>query len=138
MAWLLLSKGFIMPMPLLSTDASYQANKALLDEIYIGIEANVSNIANCRTPKYERVRVNPEFKDSLAAALKSGKSPLHPLSPTLQKDNSPLVKNEIGNNVNLEQELMEMKDLSLQQQYLTFCMGNTLKQIQAAASGRGL
>ncbi len=127
-----------MPMPLLSTDASYQANKALLDGVYAGIEANISNIANCRTPGYERVHLQPEFKETLATALKEGKKSLSFMKPAIQKDNSPFIKNEMGNNVNLEKELMEMKDFSLQQQYLTFCMGNTLKQIQAAASGRGL
>ncbi len=129
---------FLMSIPLLSADASYQANKVLLDGVYAGIEANVSNIANCRTPGYERVQVHPEFRERLATALKEGKKPIPFMRPAIQKDNSSLMKNEIGNNVNLEKELMEMKELSLQQQYLTFCMGNTLKQIQAAASGRGI
>lgn len=122
----------------LSTDLSYQGNKALLDGVKAGIEANVANIANCLTPGYERVCLNPDFKESLATALKAGSIPSQPLEAIILKDSRPLVKNEIGNNVNLEKELMEMKDLSLQQQYLTTCMGNTLKQIQAAASGRGL
>lgn len=127
-----------MPIPLLHADTSYQASKNLLDGVYAGIEANVANIANARTPGYERMQVSPDFKQSLATALKEKKPLPHVLHPSIQKDNSPLAKNEIGNNVNLEQELMEMKELSLQQQYLTFCMGNTLKQIQAAASGRGI
>lgn len=127
-----------MTMPLFNSDASYQANKALLEGVYSGLEAGVSNIANRSTPNYERVCVTPDFKESLSKALRSGKGQVQLPMPNIVKDTSPLRKNAMGNNVDLEKELIDMKELGMKQQYFTFCLGNTLKQIQAAASGRGV
>ena len=64
----------LMTLPLLSSDASYNANKALLGGVHSGLEANAANIANRSTPGYERVRLSPDFQESLSKALASGKS----------------------------------------------------------------
>ena len=78
-----------------------------MDSYSLRQEVTASNIANVDTPGYKRHQV--EFENVLQKAQKSGKS-MHEVNPSIT---------ETGDDVVLENELLEMADTQMRVQLVT-------------------
>ena len=121
----------------LFNQANYLATKKLLDATALRHEAIASNLANLETPRYRRLDVAPSFHTELQQALKSG-SPdqLARLQPALAVDNSALASGRDGNTVQLETELLNLNQNTLEHTMETQLLTGQLQRLRLAITGR--
>lgn len=101
------------------------ALQSALDGLSLRQRTIANNIANINTPNYHAEKVR--FEDALADSIVHGDghaeaTTARSLEPT----------NEIGNNVNLDQETLSNVDTVLRYQFATQAMNSELTSIRAA------
>lgn len=116
---------------------NYLAAKKMLDATVLRHEAIASNLANLETPNYKRLDVAPSFSNELKQAI-SSKSPqeIAALRPSLQVDPTAVAANKDGNTVQLESELMNMNQNSLDHALETQLISGSLMKLRLAITGR--
>ncbi|MFZ5806691.1 MAG: flagellar basal body rod protein FlgB [Verrucomicrobiota bacterium] len=95
----------------LINDPTIQSLKLALDAAAMKHQAIASNIANVNTPNYKRLDLNPSFTTEFQKAmttLESGQSMSELPKPALSETSMGGVLRMDGNNVNMEQELMDL------------------------------
>lgn len=115
----------------------YLGAKRMLDATVARHDAIAANIANAETPHYKRVDLAPSFRAELQSALAgqdAGK--LGSLRPELAVDSQALPVNRDGNTVNLEHELVELSQNSLQHAVETQLVSSSLLKLRLAITGK--
>jgi flagellar basal-body rod protein FlgB len=100
-------------------------------------EALTSNIANIETPGYKRVDIHNDFAAAFADALKGGA--VRGLKmPEVTQDIAARSQRKDGNNVVLDEELMQMGKNVIEYETLTDFVSGSLKQLRVAISGKSI
>jgi flagellar basal-body rod protein FlgB len=121
----------------LFSQSNYLASKKLLDVTALRHEAIASNLANLETPNYKRVDVAPSFSGELQQALAANDpEKLASLQPTLAVDQNAVSPNRDGNTVQLESELMQLNQNTLNHTLETQLVSGTLLKLRLAITGR--
>jgi flagellar basal-body rod protein FlgB len=93
----------------------YLGAKRMLDATVARHDAIATNIANAETPHYQRIDLAPSFREELQSAIASqDASKLNSLHTRLAADLQALPRSRDGNTVNLEHELVQLSQNSLQ------------------------
>jgi flagellar basal-body rod protein FlgB len=115
----------------------YLGAKRMLDMLAVRHEALAANVANAETPHYKRMDLAPSFRTELQNALASHDTArLSTLQPRLAVDASVLPLNRDGNTVNLEKELVELGQNTLQHTVETQMVSAALARLRLAISGK--
>ena len=113
----------------------YEGAKKLLDVTLMRQEALTSNIANIETPGYKRVDIQADFSAAFAEALKSG-GVRGVKMPEVTQDIAARSQRKDGNNVVLDEELMQMGKNVVEYEALTDFVSGSLRQLRVAISGK--
>jgi flagellar basal-body rod protein FlgB len=115
----------------------YLGAKRMLDATVKRHEAIATNIANAETPHYKRIDLAPSFRAELQSALASKNvGQLTSLRPQLAVDSKALPVNRDGNTVNLEHELVELGQNTLQHAVETQMVSASLLKLRLAITGK--
>ena len=115
----------------------YLGAKRLLDASVARHDAIAANIANAETPHYQRVDLAPSFSDELKSALANNDAArLNSLRPSIAPDTKALPTNLDGNTVNLERELVELGQNTLQHTVETQLVSASLARLRLAITGK--
>ena len=117
--------------------AGYLGAKRMLDATVARHDAIAANIANAETPHYKRVDLAPSFSKELQNAIASQSTgKLHSLKPKIAVDTKALAANRDGNTVNLEHEVMELSQNSLQHAVESQVVSANLLKLRLAITGK--
>jgi flagellar basal-body rod protein FlgB len=115
----------------------YLGAKRMLDATVARHDAIAANIANAETPHYKRMDLAPAFGTELKHALASQDAGrLASLRPELAVDSKALPGNRDGNTVNLEHELVELSQNSLQHAVESQLVSSSLLKLRLAITGK--
>ncbi|MGA2863794.1 MAG: flagellar basal body rod protein FlgB [Verrucomicrobiota bacterium] len=115
----------------------YLGAKRLLDATVARHDAIAANIANAETPHYQRVDLAPSFRAELQNAIAHHDTArLRALQPRLAVDSKALPRNRDGNSVNLEGELVELGQNSLQHAAEIQMVSAALAKLRLAITGK--
>ena len=115
----------------------YLGAKHMLDATVTRHDALAANIANAETPHYKRVDLSPTFQAELQSALaRRDTSQLNALKPKVAVDTRALPVSRDGNTVNLERELVELSQNSLQHAVETQLISGSLAKLRLAITGK--
>jgi flagellar basal-body rod protein FlgB len=115
----------------------YLGAKRMLDATAARHDAIAANIANAETPHYKRIDLAPSFRTQLQSAVSSqDASQLSSLRPKLAVDAQALPVNRDGNTVNLEHELVELSQNSLQHAVESQLVSASLLKLRLAITGK--
>jgi flagellar basal-body rod protein FlgB len=115
----------------------YLGAKRMLDATATRHDAIAANIANAETPHYKRVDLAPSFRTELQSALANQNTcELSSLRPKLAVDSQALPVNRDGNTVNLEHELVELGQNSLQHAVEAQLVSSSLLKLRMAITGK--
>jgi len=118
-------------------DSGYRATKMMLDVAAVKHQALASNIANSTTPGYKRVQVSKTFEQELLSRLKSDpRSNISGMNAPIERDASATSTRTDGNNVQLDEELLQMSTNSTNYQVLTQFLNGSFRQLRSAITGR--
>jgi flagellar basal-body rod protein FlgB len=121
----------------LFSDPNYAMSKAMLDMTTKRHEALAANIANVNTPGYHRVDVSKTFTQELQSQFKAG----HPDAASAQGNIVAIDPDASGarldgNNVHVDQELLQMGSNEMQYETLTEFVSSSLVQLKTAITGQ--
>jgi flagellar basal-body rod protein FlgB len=121
----------------LFNQVNYVAAKKMLDATTLRHEAIASNLANIETPGYRRVDMPQSFAAELQQAVAS-KDPqqITSIEPRLEVDTSALAANRDGNTVQLETELTNLQQNTLEHSLETQLITSSLLKLRFAITGR--
>jgi flagellar basal-body rod protein FlgB len=121
----------------LFNDPGYLGAKRMLDATVARHEAIASNIANAETPHYRRLDLAPSFSKELQNALASNDvARLNSLQTAIAPDPKAVSANRDGNTVNLEKELVEMGQNTLENAVQTQIVSASLAKLRMAITGK--
>jgi flagellar basal-body rod protein FlgB len=121
----------------LFNQAGYLGAKRMLDATVRRHDALATNIANAETPQYKRVDLAPSFSAELKNALANhDPTRLTTLQPRLAVDTQALPTRRDGNTVNLENELVQLSQNSLQHAVETQMISASLLKLRLAITGK--
>ena len=113
------------------------AAQKTLDAVALRQEALASNVANVETPGYKRIDLTPNFQSELARACASGDSrQIADLQPALAPDATATSMSPDGNNVNLENEMLQMNQNTLLHTVETQIVSYQLSKMRMAVTGK--
>jgi flagellar basal-body rod protein FlgB len=120
----------------LFNDPGYLGAKRMLDATVARHEAIASNIANAETPHYKRLDIAPSFSKELQSAIATQDSTrLNSLQTIIVPDARALATNRDGNTVNLEHELVELGQNTLENAVQTQLVSGALAKLRMAITG---
>ena len=120
---------------LLQTE-NYALSKQLLDVADLRHRALTANLANVETPGYKRVDLPADFAQQLQKTVDSGKIDLRQMNLRLVEDGSAAAVRPDGNNVTLDQEMLEINRNALEYQFLTEYVSSSITRLRTAITGR--
>jgi flagellar basal-body rod protein FlgB len=121
----------------LFNEPEYVGAKRMLDMLVVRHDALAANVANAETPHYKRMDLAPSFRTEFQSALASHDTArLRSLQPRLAVDASALPLNRDGNTVNLEKELVELGQNTLQHTVETQMVTMELAKLRLAVTGK--
>ena len=113
------------------------AAQKTLDAVALRQEALASNVANAETPGYKRIDLSTNFQSDLARACASGDSQqISDLQPALAPDATATTTSPDGNNVNLENEMLQMNQNTLLHTLETQIVSYQLSKMRMAVTGK--
>lgn len=116
---------------------NYVAAKKLLDVAELRHRALTSNVANAETPGYKRVDIDAVFEASLERAMQTGNiEKIQRAQPLLKVDDIAHPVRPDGNNVSVDQELLEMNKNALEYEFLTNYVSSSIKRLRTTITGR--
>lgn len=115
---------------------NYVLAKKLLDVSHAKQQALAGNLANVETPGYKRVDIETNFATQLKRAAKTNDvQAINDLQfRTVQDLASPSVRAD-GNNVQIDQEMLQMQKNAVQYEFLANYTSNSLNRLKTAISG---
>lgn len=117
--------------------SNYVAAKRMLDATALRHEAIASNLANLETPNYKRVDLAPSFSSELEKAVNArDNDAILRVSPRLAVDAQAVSTRQDGNTVQLEHELMQLNQNTLEHNLESQLVSGTLIRLRAAITGR--
>jgi len=121
----------------LFSNPNYAMSKTMLDVAAARHTALASNIANVETPGYHRVDVSKSFLQQLQQQFKTGEptTATDASKPMIETDSTATGARADGNNVQLDNELLQMGSNGLQYETLTNFVSNSLIQLKTAITG---
>jgi flagellar basal-body rod protein FlgB len=115
----------------------YLGAKRMLDATVARHDALATNIANAETPHYQRIDLAPTFREELQTAIASQNATrLNSLHPRVAADLQALPRSRDGNTVNLEHELVELSQNSLQHAVESQIVSASLAKLRLAITGK--
>ena len=115
----------------------YLGAKRMLDATMARHDAIAANIANAETPRYQRVDLAPSFRAELQSAIAGRDTArLGSIRPQIAKDSLALAVNRDGNTVNLERELVELSQNTLEGTVQTRLVTSALTKLRMAITGK--
>ena len=115
---------------------TYQAAKSMLDVTVLRHEAISSNLANLETPNYKRIDVSPSFQAELKQAVAAGDTDrMAAMKPSLGVDYTATASNRDGNTVQMENELLQMNQNSMEHALETQLVTGSLLRLRLAITG---
>ena len=115
----------------------YRATKMMLDVAVVKHQVLAANIANVTTPGYKRRQVSKTFEQELMGRLKNNPNlTISDLKPTIEKDSNAVTTRTDGNNVELDNELLQMSTNSTNYQVLTQFLNGSYRQLRSAITGK--
>lgn len=114
---------------------NYTLAKHLIDAAMLRHQALSSNIANLQTPGYKRVDLDVDFETKLAEQVKAGQWGSLEEARLVEDKTAQAVRPD-GNNVALEEELMQINQNSLNYQFLAQYVSDATQHIKIAVTGR--
>lgn len=116
---------------------NYVGTKKMMDVSALRHAAIASNIANVSTPGYKRMQISKDFEEELRARLEArASSEIAAVDPRTEIDElSPSTRAD-GNNVQIDQEMLELAKNNLNFSTLTDFASGSLKQLRVAITGR--
>jgi flagellar basal-body rod protein FlgB len=115
----------------------YLGAKRMLDATMVRHNAIATNIANAETPHYQRVDLAPSFRAELQSAIAArDTNRLSSLRPQIAKDARALPVNRDGNTVNLERELVELSQNTLEGTIQSRLVTSSLAKLRMAITGK--
>ena len=115
----------------------YLGAKRMLDATMARHDAISANIANAETPRYQRVDLAPSFRAELQSAIAGRDTArLGSIRPQIAKDSLALAVNRDGNTVNLERELVELSQNTLEGTIQTRLVTSALTKLRMAITGK--
>jgi flagellar basal-body rod protein FlgB len=139
MAHLLLNErdGFRCMIDALFNQPGYLGTKRMLDATVARHDAIAANIANAETPRYRRVDLAPSFRSELQSALASQDTArLRSLRPQIAADTRALPINRDGNTVDLEHEVAELGQNTLEYTVQARMVTASLAKLRMAITGK--
>ena len=135
-AWPVPSKKFVMIEGLFN-QTNYVATKKMMDATTLRQEALASNIANVETPGYQRMDVADSFKNQFSKAIyKGGKEAFNNLNASLEVDSTAIARDETGNTVDLESEVLQLGENQIAHQLESKIITGSLAKLRLAITGR--
>lgn len=121
----------------LFSQPNYLIAKKALDATALRHEAIASNLANLETPGYRRVDIAPTFHTQLQRACASrDAAQIASLKPALAPDASAVPNSRDGNTVNLESEMLQMNQNTLNHALETQLITGALLRLKLAITGK--
>jgi len=115
----------------------YLGAKRMLDATAARHDAIAANIANAETPRYQRVDLSPSFRSELQTALAGqDRARLCSLRPQIARDPRALPVNRDGNTVNLEHELVELGQNTIEFTVQSRIITGALAKLRMAITGK--
>ena len=111
-------------------DVTTRTLQAALEGLDARQRAIASNVANIETPNYRANRVN--FEDSLNRAIAQG----DPTSMSVSVEASSAATRMNGNNVNMDQELVEQSETLLRTQLVVQALNHKYSVLRTAIVGQ--
>jgi flagellar basal-body rod protein FlgB len=135
-AWPVPSKKFVMIEGLFN-QTNYVATKKMMDATTLRQEALASNIANVETPGYQRMDVADSFKNQFSKAIsEGGKEAFNNLNASLEVDSTAIARDETGNTVDLESEVLQLGENQIAHQLESKIITGSLAKLRLAITGR--
>lgn len=121
----------------LFNQTNYVATKKMMDATTLRQEALASNIANVETPGYQRMDVSDSFKNQFSKAIsQGGKEAFNGLSASLEVDSTAIARDETGNTVDLESEVLQLGENQIAHQLESKIITGSLAKLRLAITGR--
>ena len=121
----------------LFNQTNYVATKKMMDATTLRQEALASNIANVETPGYQRMDVSDSFKNQFSKAIsQGGKEAFSGLSASLEVDSTAIARDETGNTVDLESEVLQLGENQIAHQLESKIITGSLAKLRLAITGR--
>lgn len=121
----------------LFSQPNYLATKQLLRGTAMERVAIANNVANVETPGYHRMQLNQSFKAQLQNAVRNQQTPeLENLPLSLEEDPTAVASRLDGNSVNLEQEMLQLMQNSVDHAFETQLLSGNLLRMRLAITGR--
>ena len=121
----------------LFNNPTYAMSKAMLDVTTQRHEALAANIANVNMPGYRRVDVSSAFTQELQKQFKDGHvDGAAARQDIIAADPTAISARSDGNNVQLDQELLQMGSNEMQYETLTEFVSDSLAQLKTAIKGQ--
>ncbi len=115
----------------------YLGAKRMLDATVVRHAVIAANIANAETPHYRRMDLAPSFRTELQNALASHDAArLCALQPQVAVDAKALPANRDGNTVNIERELVELGQNTLEHTVESQVVSAALARLRMAVTGK--
>jgi flagellar basal-body rod protein FlgB len=123
----------------LFSGSNYVGVKKMMDVSAMRHAAIASNIANVSTPGYKRMQLSTDFEEELRTRIEArASSEIAAIEPRTEIDQlSPSTRAD-GNNVQIDQEMLELSKNNLNFSALTDFASSSLKQLRVAITGRSM
>ena len=121
----------------LFNQTNYVATKKMMDATTLRQEALSSNIGNVETPGYQRMDVSDNFKKEFSKAIsQGGKEAFGDLNASLEVDLTAIARDETGNTVDLESEVLQLGENQIAHQLESKIITGSLAKLRLAITGR--
>jgi flagellar basal-body rod protein FlgB len=115
---------------------NYAMTKSMMDVAASRQDALAANIANVETPGYRRVDISKTFLQELESQFRSGERLGSTSNPVIEADATARSIRADGNNVELDNELLQMGSNEMQYEMLADFVSGSLARLKTAITGR--
>lgn len=130
------AKGYSVIESMFQTN-NFVLGKKLLDVAHVRHKALAGNLANIETPGYKRVDVARSFEANLVRAVHSNDfDQVRASEVRVEKDAAAKTVRADGNNVSLNEELMQINENAMRYEFLTQYVSSNIKSLNKAIRGR--
>lgn len=116
---------------------NYVLGQKLLDVSHIRHKLLSGNLANLETPGYKRMDIDPSFEAQLVQSVFADDfDRVRESQVRVASDETAAAVRPDGNNVSLNNELMEINENAMQYEFLTQYVSDNIKSLNKAIRGR--